>query len=312
MVDREIEGIPAYLQIIHVESELKGDDMTALEILLKTDVERTRLLEEEKKIIEKKEDTNIDRLNEIYKRMDEIECHSAESKASSILFGLGFTKEMQKMKSKHFSGGWRMRLALARALYVDPEVLMLDEPTNHLDLHAVLWLENFLCNYTNTLVLVSHDRNFLNTVVTDIIHFNNLKLTHYKGDYEEFEIQRKEALILQEKTFKNQQSQKKHIQSFIDRFRYNASKAKMAQSRIKMLEKMEDSFVSEVISDPEFSFEFPSPEPEKSPYIQAVDLSFSYHTKEKDSKLEYIFEKMNFNLDSNSRIALVGKLIFHR
>lgn len=119
--------------------------------------------------------------------MDEIDAHSAESRAAHILSGLGFTPEMQKYKTKQFSGGWRMRLALARALFVEPDVLMLDEPTNHLDLHAVLWLEQYLQNYKNTLVIVSHQRDFLNSVCTDIIHFTDKKLISYKGDYDTFE-----------------------------------------------------------------------------------------------------------------------------
>lgn len=296
---RELENIPPYIQILHIEQEVKADDTSAIDLILKTDIERERLLEEEKKILQSNDPQSNKRLTEIYQRMDEIDCQGAVSRAATILSGLQFTPEMQKMPTKQFSGGWRMRLALARALFVEPELLMLDEPTNHLDLHAVLWLETYLKNWSNTLIVVSHDRNFLNEVCNEMIHFNDQKLTYYKGDFDTFEKSRKERLMSQQKTFEAQKRQKDHIQKFIDRFRYKSHTATMVQSRIKMLEKMD--FVPAVVEDPTFTFKIESPDIEKPPYIQAVDICFSY------VKGKTIFSKLNFNLDADSRIALVGK-----
>eukprot|EP01080_Neovahlkampfia_damariscottae_P000492 gene492-8006_t len=295
---RELENIPPYMQILHIEQEVKADDTMAIDLILKTDIERERLLEEEKKALESTTENANDTLTKIYARMDEIDAHNAEARAATILFGLGFTNEMQKMTTKEFSGGWRMRLALARALFVEPELLMLDEPTNHLDLHAVLWLEKYLAEYKNTMIVVSHDRNFLNEVCTDIIHFNNHTLSYYKGDFYTFEKARNERLMNQQKTFEAQQKQKEHVEKFINRFRFKTAHAAMVQSRIKMLEKM--TFVSAIAEDPTFTFEIESPTREKAPYIQAVDISFAYQ-KEKP-----IFNKLNFNLHAETRIALVG------
>jgi ATP-binding cassette subfamily F protein 3 len=297
-VERDLPGIPLYLQILHIEQEVVGDETTAIDAVLKTDVERIQLLAEEKKILESGSEDADERLTEIYHRMDEIDAHSAESRAAAILNGLQFTSEMQTMKTKDFSGGWRMRIALARALFVEPDILLLDEPTNHLDLAAVLWLENYLTKWKKTLVVVSHARSFLNNVVTDIIHFHEKKLHYYKGDYNTFEKARSDSLKLQHKTFEAQEKQRKHIQQFIDRFRYKTSTAQMVQSRIKMLEKME--FVAAVAEDPTFSFAIPSPEPEAPPYLQSVDVTFGF------SENKILFKKLNFNLDMDSRIALVG------
>jgi len=296
--ERDLPGIPPYLQILHIEQEVVADETTALDAVLKTDVERLSLLAEEKRLLEKSGDDADERLAEIYARMDEIDAHSAEAKAASILSGLQFTYEMQNMKTKDFSGGWRMRIALARALFVEPDILLLDEPTNHLDLAAVLWLENYLSKWKKTLVVVSHARSFLNNVVTDIIHFHDRKLQYYKGDYNTFENTRKNALKLQQRTFEAQEKQRKHMQEFIDRFRYKTATAKMVQSRIKMLEKME--FVPAVVEDPTFSFVIPSPEPEAPPYLQAVGVTFGF------SEHKLLFKKLDFNLDMDSRIALVG------
>lgn len=298
IVEREIPGIPAYLQILHIEQEVVGDDTTALQCVLKTDVERERLLAEEQRLLESTSEESGTRLAQIYERMDEIDAHSAESRAASILDGIGFTSEMQNRPTKHFSGGWRMRIAIARALFVEPDLLLLDEPTNHLDMHAVLWLENYLQTWKTTLVVVSHARSFLNSVATDIVHVNEKKLDYYRGNYDTFESTRREKLLQQSRAHEAHEKQRAHIQSFIDRFRYKAATAKMAQSRIKMLEKMD--FVAAVVEDPTFSFSIPDPEPAAPPFIQAIDVTFGY-TQDK-----ILFSKLNFNLDMDSRIALVG------
>ncbi|KAL9649419.1 hypothetical protein ABK040_014329 [Willaertia magna] len=298
IAERDFKGIPPYLQILHIEQEIIGDEFTAIETVLNTDVERIALLKEEKRLLEDNAEDSGQKLSDVYARLDEIDAHSAEARAAAILSGLQFTTDMMHMKTKDLSGGWRMRVSLARALFVEPDILLLDEPTNHLDLFAVIWLEDYLKKYDKTLVVVSHAKKFLNAVVTDIVHVTDRKLQYYRGDYDTFEKTRKEQLQQQQRTHEAQKKQREHIQSFIDRFRYKAATAKMAQSRIKVLEKMD--FVAAVVEDPTFTFTFDSPEPEDPPYLQAIDVTFGY-TKEK-----VLFKKLNFNLDMDSRIALVG------
>jgi ATP-binding cassette, subfamily F, member 3 len=299
----EIDDIPKDMQIMHIEQEVSGEDISAIDLLLRTDTEREKLIKEEAALLSSDKNKQNDRLTQIYERMEEIDSHGAEGRAGKILHGLGFTSEMQKMTTKEFSGGWRMRLALARALFVEPELLLLDEPTNHLDLHAVLWLENYLMEYEKTILVVSHDRRFLNEVCTDIIHLDSQKLTNYKGDFDQFEETRMEKQKAQQSKFEAQQKQKEVSQKFIDRFKAS-SRSAMVQSRMKMLEKTD--FVDEVKEESVFSFEIDSPSEENSPYIQAQDISFAYQPKDSDVISENIFSKMSFKLDAETRIALVG------
>ncbi|EGC31134.1 non-transporter ABC protein AbcF1 [Dictyostelium purpureum] len=300
IASREI-GIDNNLSILHVEQEVSGNDSTVIECVLEADVERDRLLKEEKRInsLPDNERLNLSsRIQTIYERLNVIDAHTAEARASSILSGLGFTEEMQQTETKNFSGGWRMRVSLARALFIQPDVLLLDEPTNHLDLFACLWLESYLVNWSRTLVIVSHQREFLNAVCTDIMHLNNKKIDYYKGNYSVFERTRSDRLKSQQRAFDAQQSQKKHIQAFIDRFRYNAKRAKMAQSRIKQLERMED--ISEVLDDPTVTLQFLEPEPLNPPILQFQDVSFGY------SPDKLLFKNLNIGIDMSSRVALVG------
>ena len=302
---KEIDGVPKNLQIVHVEQETIITENPLLDEVLLCDIERTKLLNEvndiNKKLLSEKKENEIKKLSqkliEVNKRLEEIDASEAENKAKFILLGLGFHEEDFSKKTKDFSGGWRVRIPLAKALFVMPDLLLLDEPTNHLDMNAVMWLEDYLNNWPYTLIIVSHARDFIDNVATDIIHLQNKKLTYYKGNYTDFEKTRSEQIKLNHRLHEAQTKKIEHIQEFIDRFRYKAKRAGLVQSRIKQLNKME--LVEEILEDPSCIFIFPKPDTINPPVLRLDKADLGYNGK-------VILEKINLNIDMSSRVALVG------
>lgn len=281
---------PSGYKVVFVEQELQGLEMSILEFILAQDKERAELMS-------RLENASELELAEIHERLNMIGAASAEARASVILHGLGFAPEDLSRKVGEFSGGWRMRLALAAALFQPSDVLLLDEPTNHLDLEASVWLESHLQKYRGTLLLISHDRNILNALCSHIVHFDHLRLETYSGNYDTFSRTRAARRELLAKQHEKQEVQRRHLQSFVDRFRYKASKAKQAQSRIKMLEKME---ILPPLEDDAFTcFEFPDPLPLPPPLITLEDVSVGYGEK-------VVLKHLNLSVVDNDRIALLG------
>jgi ATP-binding cassette subfamily F protein 3 len=271
--------------------EAPEGDTSLIDCVLAADTERSALFEEAETC------SDGHRIAEIHERLLAIDAHSAPSRAAAILSGLGFDAEAQLLPVSDFSGGWRMRVALAAALFANPDLLLLDEPTNHLDLEATLWLQAHLAAYPGTLVVISHDRELLNEVANRIIHLEGGKLNAYGGNYDRFEATRRARMELQSKAFTKQQEQRKKIQSFIDRFKAKATKAAQAQSRVKMLERME--MVVPVVEDRTMSFDFPDPEP-LSPPIIAIDHGVAGYGD------KVVLKGLDIRIDMDARIALLG------
>ncbi len=285
--------IPKNARIGQVAQEAPGTEDALIEIVMAADKERAALLEEA--------DTATDphRIAEIQTRLADIGAHSAEARAATILAGLGFDHEAQLRPASSFSGGWRMRVALAAVLFSEPDLLLLDEPTNYLDLEGTLWLEDYVRRYPHTVIIISHDRDLLNTAVNAIVHLDQKKLTFYRGGYDQFERQKAEADELQMKAKAKSDAARKHLQSYIDRFRYKASKARQAQSRIKALERM--GTVAAVIEDHVQPITFP--EPERQPASPIVAISGGAVGYEPGKP---ILKNINLRIDADDRIALLG------
>ncbi|ODS10025.1 ABC transporter ATP-binding protein [Vibrio scophthalmi] len=286
---------PAHWELAWVAQETPALDRTALEYVIDGDREYRSL---EQQLVDADLADNGTLVAELHGKIETIGGYSIRARASELLDGLGFRQEQMSWNLTQFSGGWRMRLNLAQALLCRSDLLLLDEPTNHLDLDAVMWLERWLQNYPGTLALISHDRDFLDPIVNRIIHVENQQLNEYTGNYSSFESQRAQKLILQQAMFQKQQKQMAHMQSYIDRFRYKASKARQAQSRIKALEKMEQVLPAQF--DNPFSFEFREPDALPNPIMMMDEVSAGYGDN-------LILEKIRLNLVPGSRIGLLGR-----
>jgi len=280
------------LQVGRVAQEAPGGPDSLIETVLAADRERSALLSEAEHC------TEPQRIAEIHDRLVTLRSESAPARAARILAGLGFDEAAQQRSCSELSGGWRMRVALAALLFAEPDVLLLDEPTNHLDLEATLWLEGFLRNYGGMLILVSHDRDLLNKVAEKIAHLENGKLTLYSGNYDRFERTRREHLERQAALQTRQQEQRRRIQSFVDRFRYKASKARQAQSRLKALARMEP--IATVVEARTTSFDFPTPDALAPPLLTADGAEVGYGDG------PAVLSSLNFRLDPEDRVALLG------
>jgi ATP-binding cassette subfamily F protein 3 len=276
-----------------VSQDAPTGDATPLEFTLSADEELTRLREESLTA------TNPLRIAEVHTRLMEIGADSAPARAASILSGLGFSEEDQHRPLKHFSGGWRMRVALSSVLFAAPDLLLLDEPTNHLDLEAAEWLKAYLKEYPHTLLMVSHDRDFLCTTVTSILHLSGTKLEMYTGGYDDFIRVRNERLFHTEAAKVKQEAARKRMQDFVNRFRAKATKARQAQSRIKMLERMTP--IADPVYEKKIRFHFPKPLPSSSPLVRLDNAAVGYEEGVP------ILKDLHFTVFEDDRIALLGR-----
>lgn len=275
-----------------VDQEAPASNDSLIDTVLAQDKERAALL------LEAETATDAQRIADIQTRLSDIEAHSAEARAGAILSGLGFSAEAQARPCAEFSGGWRMRVALAGVLFSAPDLLLLDEPTNYLDLEGAIWLETYLRRYPYTALIVSHDRDLLNNAVSHILALENGKLSVHPGGYDNYEHKRAEARAQAASFRTRQEARRRHMQSFVDRFRAKASKAKQAQSRLKALEKLQT--VAEPISERTLPFHFPNPKPMAPPIIRVVDANLGY------AEDKPVLRKVNLRLDQDDRIVILG------
>ncbi|OQR74601.1 ATP-binding cassette sub-family F member 1-like [Tropilaelaps mercedesae] len=308
-------NIPSSIDVLLCEQEVIADDTHAVDAVIKADIRRLRLLDEQNKLeksVASGKMKDQERLNEVYEELQAIGADSAESRARRILAGLGFDKQMQDRPTKQFSGGWRMRVSLARALFMEPTLLMLDEPTNHLDLNAVIWLDNYLQGWKKTLLIVSHDQSFLDNVCTDIVHLDTQKLFYYKGNYtqfkkmheqkkkellKEYEKQEKKLKALKQSGQSSKQATKKTVEAFTrkqQKGRSGIGAAKVAEDAVgpaTLIEKPRDYIVK---------FRFPNPPPLQPPVLGLYNVHFGYPGQ------ALLFKNIDFGIDMSSRVAIVG------
>ena len=294
---------PANWTLSWVNQETPALDTSALDYVIEGDRLYCRLQQE---LAQANADNDGNAIARIHAQLDTIDAWTIQSRAAALLHGLGFSQDELQQPVKSFSGGWRMRLNLAQALLCPSDLLLLDEPTNHLDLDTVIWLERWLVQYQGTLILISHDRDFLDPIVNKILHIENQQLYEYSGDYSSFEIQRAAKLAQQTALYRQQQQKISHLQKYIDRFKAKASKAKQAQSRVKALEKME--LIAPAYVDNPFTFAFRDPLSLPNPLVMIDKASAGYKVNE--SAVENTIEilcKIKLNLVPGSRIGLLGK-----
>jgi ATP-binding cassette subfamily F protein 2 len=303
--------IPSGIDIFHLKEEIEPTETSALDCVLTVDAERLALEEEVNTLSDAMADDDgegdesdalQERLDYVLERLEDMDAATAEVRATSILSGLGFTKAMMHRATNTFSGGWRMRVSLARALFIKPTLLVLDEPTNHLDMEAVIWLEDYLSKWNRILFLVSHSQDFMNAVCTNIVHINNKRLIYYAGNYDMFVQTRKELEEQQMKKYNWEQEEIRKMKEYIARFGHGSSKlARQAQSKEKTLEKMVRGGLTEkVVTMGEWNFDFNDPGTIPPPVLQFQEVTFGY------DGAPALYEKVDFGLDLDSRVALVG------
>jgi ATP-binding cassette subfamily F protein 3 len=292
VLDTGSVSMPQGWKIGGVSQEVPGNEVSLIDTVLRADTEREALMAEAETA------TDPTRISEIQTRLTDIDAWSAEARAATILKGLGFTHNEQLQPCSAFSGGWRMRVALAAVLFSEPDLLLLDEPTNYLDLEGALWLEAYLVKYPHTVLIVSHDRELLNRSVGGILHLEDKGLIYYTGTYDMFAKQRAQKRALQASAAKKQDAKREHLQAFVDRFKAKASKAKQAQSRVKALEKMETIRAPEDVARTVFTF--PKPEELSPPIIATEKASVGYGET-------IILRDLNLRIDQDDRIALLGR-----
>ena len=290
--DDGLISLPKAARIGRVAQEVPGGPESLIEVVLAADKERAALM------LERETARDPHRISEIETRLVDIDAHSAEARAGAILHGLGFSSEAQRRPCSEFSGGWRMRVALAAVLFAEPDLLLLDEPTNYLDLEGTLWLYDYISRYPRTALIISHDRELLNEAVDHILHLSERKLTLYKGGYDDFERRRREQAALQTKAREKQLAERKHLQAFIDRFRAKATKARQAQSRMKRLEKMKP--IAAVAEEMVLPFNLPTPERALAPPLMSFEgVQGGYGDR-------VVLERIDATLLPDDRIALLG------
>ncbi|VDD95604.1 unnamed protein product [Enterobius vermicularis] len=295
--------IPDHVDMFLVSREMAASNDSALKAVCDVDEVRKALEKQAEELAACTDDESQEKLLDVYDRLEDMDADMAETKAAGILHGLGFTKQMMLKKCKDFSGGWRMRIALARALYLKPSLLLLDEPTNHLDLEACVWLEEELSRYKRTLLIVSHSQDFMNGVCTNIIHLFQKKLVYYGGNYDAYIKTREELLENQMKRYKWEQDQLQHMKDYVARFGHGSAKlARQAQSKEKTMAKMIAGGLTEkVVLEKVKQFYFFDPGPIPPPVIMIQHVSFRY-----SDNTPYIYKDLDFGIDLDTRIALVG------